>query len=181
MSSRSVRSRISIPDVYEHLSTSRVLVMEWLDGASVRDVAWGDARSAERTKIADFRAVGPGQRAGDAVLAAGGGVDQVADRIDKSWAVGTGIVVVVEAVDARGGLGDKGAAVQGDLGPADAAVGAVALGGEGKTSLVAKWAAELAHNDWPGCEAAFAWSFYSQGTSDQTQASSDSSSQAFEA
>jgi ubiquinone biosynthesis protein len=47
-------SRISIPDVYEHLSTSRVLVMEWLDGASVRDVAWGDARSAERTKIADL-------------------------------------------------------------------------------------------------------------------------------
>jgi ubiquinone biosynthesis protein len=47
-------SRISIPDVYEDLSTSRVLVMEWLDGASVRDVAWGDARSAERTKIADL-------------------------------------------------------------------------------------------------------------------------------
>jgi hypothetical protein len=27
----------------------------------------------------------------------------------------------------------------------------VALGGEGKTSLVAKWAAELAHQDWAGC------------------------------
>ena len=50
----------------------------------------------------------------------------------------------------------------------------VALGGEGKTSLVAKWAAELAHQDWPGCDAAFAWSFYSQGTSEKTQASSDS-------
>jgi hypothetical protein len=50
----------------------------------------------------------------------------------------------------------------------------VALGGEGKTSLVAKWAAELAHEDWPGCDAAFAWSFYSQGTSEKTQASSDS-------
>ncbi|HYX29535.1 MAG TPA: hypothetical protein VE863_13295, partial [Pyrinomonadaceae bacterium] len=49
----------------------------------------------------------------------------------------------------------------------------VALGGEGKTSLVAKWAAGLAHQDWPGCDAAFAWSFYSQGTSDKTQASSD--------
>jgi len=49
----------------------------------------------------------------------------------------------------------------------------VALGGEGKTSLVAKWAAELAHNDWPGCDAAFAWSFYSQGTREDTQASSD--------
>lgn len=50
----------------------------------------------------------------------------------------------------------------------------VALGGEGKTSLVAKWAAELAHQGWPGCDAAFAWSFYSQGTSEKTQASSDS-------
>jgi ubiquinone biosynthesis protein len=47
-------SRISIPEVYEDLSTSRVLVMEWLDGASVRDVAWGDARASERTKIADL-------------------------------------------------------------------------------------------------------------------------------
>ncbi len=47
-------SRISIPEVYEDLSTSRVLVMEWLDGSSVRDVAWGDARAAERTKIADL-------------------------------------------------------------------------------------------------------------------------------
>ena len=49
----------------------------------------------------------------------------------------------------------------------------VALGGEGKTSLVAKWAAELAYQDWPGCDAAFAWSFYSQGTRDQAAASSD--------
>ncbi|MCI0656083.1 MAG: toll/interleukin-1 receptor domain-containing protein [Acidobacteria bacterium] len=49
----------------------------------------------------------------------------------------------------------------------------VALGGEGKTSLVAKWAAELAHQGWPGCDAVFAWSFYSQGTREQTAASSD--------
>lgn len=49
----------------------------------------------------------------------------------------------------------------------------VALGGEGKTSLVAKWVAELAHQDWPGCDAAFAWSFYSQGTREQVAASSD--------
>ncbi len=49
----------------------------------------------------------------------------------------------------------------------------VALGGEGKTSLVAKWAADLAARDWPGCEAVFAWSFYSQGTREQTAASSD--------
>jgi len=49
----------------------------------------------------------------------------------------------------------------------------VALGGEGKTSLVAKWCAELAGHDWPGCDAAFAWSFYSQGTREQVAASSD--------
>jgi tetratricopeptide (TPR) repeat protein len=49
----------------------------------------------------------------------------------------------------------------------------VALGGEGKTSLVAKWAAELAHQRWPGCDAVFAWSFYSQGTREQVAASSD--------
>ncbi|HKP03979.1 MAG TPA: toll/interleukin-1 receptor domain-containing protein [Chthoniobacterales bacterium] len=49
----------------------------------------------------------------------------------------------------------------------------VALGGEGKTSLVAKWAVELAAQDWPGCDAVFAWSFYSQGTRDQVAASGD--------
>jgi hypothetical protein len=49
----------------------------------------------------------------------------------------------------------------------------VALGGEGKTSLVAHWAADLAYKGWPGCEAAFAWSFYSQGTREQMAASSD--------
>jgi hypothetical protein len=49
----------------------------------------------------------------------------------------------------------------------------VALGGEGKTSFVAKWAAELAAQDWPGCDTVFAWSFYSQGTREQLAASSD--------
>lgn len=49
----------------------------------------------------------------------------------------------------------------------------VAMGGEGKTSLVAKWAAQLAHTGWTGCDAVFAWSFYSQGTREQTAASSD--------
>ena len=49
----------------------------------------------------------------------------------------------------------------------------VAMGGEGKTSLVAKWAAQLAYTGWTGCDAVFAWSFYSQGTREQTAASSD--------
>ncbi len=49
----------------------------------------------------------------------------------------------------------------------------VALGGEGKTSLVAKWAADLAFENWPGCDSAFAWSFYSQGSREPHAASSD--------
>jgi hypothetical protein len=44
---------------------------------------------------------------------------------------------------------------------------------KGKTSLVAKWVAALASQDWPGCDAVFAWSFYSQGTREQLAASSD--------
>ncbi|PNE12195.1 MAG: hypothetical protein CR217_04415 [Beijerinckiaceae bacterium] len=38
---------------------------------------------------------------------------------------------------------------------------------------MAKWAADLAYQNWPGCDAAFAWSFYSQGTREQVAASSD--------
>ena len=34
-------SRVYVPQVYEDLSTSRVLVMEWLDGVDVRQVALG--------------------------------------------------------------------------------------------------------------------------------------------
>ncbi|WP_197714554.1 hypothetical protein [Nitrosomonas supralitoralis] len=50
----------------------------------------------------------------------------------------------------------------------------VAFGGEGKTSLVAKWIVdEMLAKDWPGCDAAFAWSFYNQGTSEQLVTSSD--------
>ncbi|MEA2414657.1 MAG: hypothetical protein QOI58_1314 [Thermoanaerobaculia bacterium] len=49
----------------------------------------------------------------------------------------------------------------------------VALGGEGKTSVVAKWAVDLAFQNWPGCEGVLAWSFYSQGTREQLAASSD--------
>jgi ubiquinone biosynthesis protein len=48
-----VDARIRVPYVYEELSTSRVLVMEWLDGRSVREVDWGDTRIADRVKLAD--------------------------------------------------------------------------------------------------------------------------------
>lgn len=47
----------------------------------------------------------------------------------------------------------------------------VGMGGEGKTSLLAKWTASLAHKGWPGCEAVFAWSFYSQGTANPSGSS----------
>ncbi len=49
----------------------------------------------------------------------------------------------------------------------------VALGGGGKTSLIAQWANDMAARDWPGCDAAFAWSFYRQSSSEQAGASSD--------
>ena len=49
----------------------------------------------------------------------------------------------------------------------------VALGGEGKTALVAKWAVGMAEKGWPSAEAAFGWSFYSQGSSEQQASSSD--------
>ncbi len=48
-----------------------------------------------------------------------------------------------------------------------------ALGGMGKTSLVATWMAELALKNWRGAERVFDWSFYSQGTRDQTTASAE--------
>jgi TIR domain len=49
----------------------------------------------------------------------------------------------------------------------------VALGGEGKTALVARWAVDMAEKGWPDAEAAFGWSFYSQGSSEQQASSSD--------
>ena len=52
-------------------------------------------------------------------------------------------------------------------------LGFVALGGEGKTSLVAHWLAGMAARDWPGCDAVFAWSFYSQGSRETQAGSSD--------
>lgn len=48
-----------------------------------------------------------------------------------------------------------------------------AFGGMGKTSLVATWMAELALKGWRGAQRVFDWSFYSQGTNEQSAASSD--------
>ncbi|HYF36627.1 MAG TPA: NACHT domain-containing protein, partial [Prosthecobacter sp.] len=47
------------------------------------------------------------------------------------------------------------------------------IGGEGKTSLVAGWMAELAMKDWRGAECVYDWSFYSQGTRDQSSATAE--------
>jgi hypothetical protein len=48
-----------------------------------------------------------------------------------------------------------------------------AFGGMGKTSLVATWMAELAMKNWRSAERVFDWSFYSQGTNDQSNASAE--------
>ena len=48
----------------------------------------------------------------------------------------------------------------------------VAWGGVGKTSLVSRWVADLARRNFDGADY-FDWSFYSQGTRDQSTASAD--------
>ena len=70
-------------------------------------------------------------------------------RLDAAWKPGSGIRVIT----------------------------IVAWGGTGKTSLVAKWAAALAARDYDGADY-FDWSFYSQGTRDQSGASADQCIQA---
>ncbi len=49
----------------------------------------------------------------------------------------------------------------------------VAFGGVGKTALLAEWSARFAKSEWSGIERYFEWSFYSQGTNERSQASSD--------
>jgi ubiquinone biosynthesis protein len=46
-------SRIHVPEVYEDLGTAKVLVMEWVEGVSVRDIDWAAARDDDRRKLAD--------------------------------------------------------------------------------------------------------------------------------
>jgi len=45
--------RVRIPQVDLELTSARVLVMEWLDGASVREIARIDAMGVERSELAD--------------------------------------------------------------------------------------------------------------------------------
>ena len=47
------------------------------------------------------------------------------------------------------------------------------MGGQGKSSLVAKWATLQAQQGWPGCDAVLAWSFYTQGTREVAAGSAD--------
>ncbi|MGH9832018.1 MAG: DUF4062 domain-containing protein, partial [Blastocatellia bacterium] len=49
----------------------------------------------------------------------------------------------------------------------------VAWGGVGKSALVNHWLARMAMEQYRGAERVFAWSFYSQGTSDERAASAD--------
>ena len=49
----------------------------------------------------------------------------------------------------------------------------VAWGGVGKTSLITDWIAQHHSAKWQGVDAFFDWSFFSQGTSDQSSANSD--------
>jgi hypothetical protein len=48
-----------------------------------------------------------------------------------------------------------------------------APGGTGKTALVKRWLEDLKFHGWCGAQRVYAWSFYSQGTSDDRQASDD--------
>jgi tetratricopeptide (TPR) repeat protein len=52
-------------------------------------------------------------------------------------------------------------------------VSVVALGGQGKSTLVTSWLVGLAAADFRGAARVFAWSFYSQGASDDRAASAD--------
>jgi hypothetical protein len=49
----------------------------------------------------------------------------------------------------------------------------IAWGGVGKTALVNTWLARMAKENFRGAERVYAWSFYSQGTSDERAASAD--------
>ena len=46
-------------------------------------------------------------------------------------------------------------------------VSIVAWGGVGKSALVKRWLTRLENDDWRGAERVFAWSFYSQGTTER--------------
>jgi len=58
--------------------------------------------------------------------------------------------------------------------PRTAIVSLVAWGGVGKTMLVQHWLRRLEQNGWFGARRVYAWSFFSQGTKEDRQASEDS-------
>jgi tetratricopeptide (TPR) repeat protein len=57
--------------------------------------------------------------------------------------------------------------------PQTAIVSLVAWGGVGKSMLVRHWLQRLERGGWPGARRVYAWSFYSQGTEEDRQASED--------
>ncbi|MCY2987366.1 MAG: toll/interleukin-1 receptor domain-containing protein [Planctomycetota bacterium] len=52
-------------------------------------------------------------------------------------------------------------------------VSLIGQGGEGKTALVLNWVSRRSRHGWQGARRVFDWSFYSQGSSDQSSASAD--------
>jgi hypothetical protein len=57
--------------------------------------------------------------------------------------------------------------------PTTHVVSLVAWGGVGKSALVNRWLADLAKTKWGGAERVFGWSFYSQGSHENTVSSAD--------
>ena len=52
-------------------------------------------------------------------------------------------------------------------------VSLIGQGGEGKSALVLEWQARRSRHGWQGARRVFEWSFYSQGSSAQSNASAD--------
>lgn len=50
----------------------------------------------------------------------------------------------------------------------------IAWGGVGKTALIGSWLNQMAQDNWRGAMRVYAWSFYSQGASDNRQSSAES-------
>ena len=57
--------------------------------------------------------------------------------------------------------------------PKDKVVTVIAMGGEGKSTLINHWLNQMENDNWRGALQVFAHSFYSQGTSDQRHVSAD--------
>lgn len=71
------------------------------------------------------------------------------------------------------GRSDELRALDASWGDGTVIVEFVAPGGVGKTSLVKQWLQEMRRDGWRGAQRVYGWSFFSQGSSDDRQASED--------